>query len=250
VHLDSTTQTSDGVCEQDFTLDGIPGVLWTPAGAAGTPAVGTAARPLVLLGHGGGQHKRGPALVARARRLVTALGFAAAAIDMPGFGDRPKTAEDERFVAEIAERRAAGEPVGARIARYQVARAGQAVSDWQATLDALADLGYPGPAGYWGVSLGTLIGVPLAAAEPRISAAVFGLAPHDALAEAAARIAIPIEFLLQWDDELVRRDEGLALFDAFASTEKTLHANPGRHAEIPEFELDSSERFFARHLKA
>jgi pimeloyl-ACP methyl ester carboxylesterase len=257
MHLDSMTQTSDGVCEQDFTLDGIPGVLWTPAsaggagGAAGAGGAGGAggARPLVLLGHGGGQHKKGPGLVARARRLVSALGFAAAAIDMPGFGDRPKTAEDERFVAEIAERRAAGEPVGARIARYQVARAGQAVSDWQATLDALADLGYPGPAGYWGVSLGTLIGVPLAAAEPRISAAVFGLAPYDALAEAAARIAIPIEFLLQWDDELVSRDEGLALFDAFASTEKTLHANPGRHAEIPEFELDSSERFFARHLK-
>src|SRR5271170_3443863 len=120
MHLDSMTQTSDGVCEQDFTLDGIPGVLWTPAGAAGaagvasaagaagTPAGPGGARPLVLLGHGGGQHKKGAGLVARARRLVTALGFAAAAIDMPGFGDRPKTAEDERFVAEIAERRAAG----------------------------------------------------------------------------------------------------------------------------------------------
>ena len=48
--------------------------------------------------------------------------------------------------------------------------------------------------------------------------------------------------------ELVLRDSGLALFDAFASPEKTLHANPGRHAGVPAFELDSSERFFARHL--
>ena len=40
----------------------------------------------------------------------------------------------------------------------------------------------------------------------------------------------------------------LALFDALASAEKTLHANPGRHGEIPAFELDSSLRFFARHL--
>ena len=44
------------------------------------------------------------------------------------------------------------------------------------------------------------------------------------------------------------RADGLALFDAFASAEKTLHANPGGHQQIPEFELDSSQRFLARHL--
>jgi hypothetical protein len=27
-----------------------------------------------------------------------------------------------------------------------------------------------------------------------------------------------------------------------------MHANPGRHAEVPAFELESSERFFGRHL--
>jgi hypothetical protein len=98
------------------------------------------------------------------------------------------------------------------------------------------------------MSLGSAIGVPLAAAEPRITAAVFGLAGHETLAEAAARITIPVEFLLQWDDELVPRDSGLTLFGAFASPEKTLHANPGRHAGVPRFELDSSERFFTGHL--
>jgi hypothetical protein len=77
---------------------------------------------------------------------------------------------------------------------------------------------------------------------------VFGLADGEALAEAAARISIPVEFLLQWDDELVPRADGLALFGAFGSAEKTLHANPGRHGEVPAFEHDSSERFFARHL--
>lgn len=41
---------------------------------------------------------------------------------------------------------------------------------------------------------------------------------------------------------------GLALFDAFASTEKTLHANAGRHKEVPWYEVDSAVRFFARHL--
>ena len=57
-----------------------------------------------------------------------------------------------------------------------------------------------------------------------------------------------IEFLLQWDDELVSRAGGLALFDAFASAEKTLHANPGGHGQVPRFETDSALRFFTRHL--
>jgi hypothetical protein len=44
------------------------------------------------------------------------------------------------------------------------------------------------------------------------------------------------------------RLQSLALFDALACAEKTLHANPGKHADLPSFETDSSLRFFARHL--
>jgi pimeloyl-ACP methyl ester carboxylesterase len=236
--------TSNGVSERLFSLDDIHGVLWSPAGAAGS-------RPLVLLGHGGGQHKKASGPVARARRYVTACGFAVAAIDAPGHGDRPRTEQDERFVAGIRERVAAGEPVGPQIARYNAELSERAVPEWQATLDALQEndcVGAGGPVGYWGVSLGSAIGVPFAAAEPRITAAVFGLAGHETLAEAAALVTVPVEFLLQWDDELVPRDSGLALFGVFASREKTLHANPGRHVGVPAFELESSERFFARHL--
>jgi hypothetical protein len=64
----------------------------------------------------------------------------------------------------------------------------------------------------------------------------------------ATRVTIPVQIVLQWDDELVPRLSGLALFDAFASSEKTLHANSGRHAEVPRFEIESAERFFTRHL--
>jgi hypothetical protein len=105
-----------------------------------------------------------------------------------------------------------------------------------------------GPVGYCGISLGSAIGVRLVAAEPRITAAALGLVGHEGLAEAAARITVPVEFLLQWDDDLISRESGLALFDAFASAEKTLHANPGPHAGVPRFELESSERFFVRNL--
>ena len=238
----TSDMVADGVRERLFTLGDIPGVLWTPADRA-------APRPLVLLGHGGGQHRMFPGVVARARRFVTGGGFAVAAIDTPGFGDRPKTADDEAFIASIREVRAAGEPVWPRVARYSAEVAVRAVPEWRRVLDALlASTVTEGPVGYWGVSLGTAIGVRLAAAEPRISAAVFGLAGAEALAQAAAGVTIPVEFLLQWDDELVPRDSGLELFGSFASGEKTLHANPGRHAEVPAFELESSVRFFTRHF--
>jgi pimeloyl-ACP methyl ester carboxylesterase len=232
--------TSNGVSERLFTIDDIPGVLWSPADATGS-------RPLVLLGHGGGQHKKAPGLVARAHHYVTAGGFAVAAIDAPGHGDRPKTEQDERF----RHRMAAGEPIGPLIASDNAERAARAIPEWQATLDALQEvdcIGAGGPVGFWGVSMGSAIGMPFIAAEPRITAAVVGLAGHGTLAETAARITIPVEFLLQWDDELVPRGSGLALFDAIASREKTLHANPGRHQSIPAFELESSRRFFTRHL--
>jgi pimeloyl-ACP methyl ester carboxylesterase len=242
--LFSSQTTSNGVSERLFTIDGIPGVLWTPADAAGR-------RPLVLLGHGGGQHKKFEGLLARARRYVTGCGFAVAAIDAPGHGDRPGTDDDERLVAGIRERVAAGEPLAALMPGYNAALAARAVPEWQTTLDALQKLdcvGADGPVGYWGVSMGGALGVRFVAAEPRITAAVFGLVSHESLTEVAAGIIVPVEFLLQWDDEMVPRDSGLALFDAFGSDEKTLHANPGGHMQTPAFEMESAERFFARHL--
>jgi pimeloyl-ACP methyl ester carboxylesterase len=241
MHFVSET-TSNGVSTRHFVIDDIPGMLWSPSDATGS-------RPLVLLGHGGGQHKNAPALLAGAHRYVTACGFAVAAIDAPGHGDRPKTAQDEAFSADIRARMAAGEPVGPTITRDNAERAARAVPEWRATLDALQKLdGLDGPVGYRGVSMGSAIGVPLVAAEPRITAAVFGLVGGEILASSAARITVPVEFLLQWHDEHVPRESGLALFDAFASSEKTLHANPGRHMAVPAFEMESAERFFTRHL--
>jgi pimeloyl-ACP methyl ester carboxylesterase len=237
---------SEGVAERLFTIDDVPGVVWAPTEAAEP-------RPLVLLGHGGGGHKTAPPMTARARRYVTGNGFAVAAIDAPGWGGRPVPVEYEPFNAEIEELSAAGKPLGEVFARRGVVAAELAIPEWKAAIDALTGLdwiGAGGPVGYWGLSLGSAIGVPLVAAEPRITAAVLGLMGHETLAEAAARITVPVEFVLQWDDELVPRDSGLVLFDAIGSAEKTLHANPGGHMDVPMFEVDSSQRFFARHLTA
>ncbi|GAA0234090.1 hypothetical protein GCM10009527_033190 [Actinomadura nitritigenes] len=234
--------SSDGVTEQFFTLGEIPGVLWTPEGACGT-------RPLILLGHGGGQHKTATGIVSHARRYA-AEGFAAVAIDAPNHGDRPKDEEFGRIAAEMRAGMAAGEDPGALVAGMHGYLAGQAVADWQAILNAVQRLDQVGvgPVGYHGMSMGCGLGIPLIAAEPRIRAAVLGLLGVHGLAEDAARITVPVQFLVQWNDQMVSRNQSLALFDALASTEKTLHANPGKHEDVPSFEADSSLRFFARHL--
>ncbi|MEW1655014.1 alpha/beta fold hydrolase [Streptomyces sp. NPDC093707] len=235
--------SSDGVCEQLFTLGEIPGVLWTPVGATGT-------RPLILMGHGGGHHKKAPGILAHAHRFAAECGFAVVAVDVPGHGDRPKNEEYDRIATENQARAAAGEELAPLIAGFQALVARRTVPEWQAVLDAVQRLAHvgAGPVGYWGISLGCGLGVPFVAAEPRVRAAVLGLGGALASAEDAARITVPVEFLIQWDDERVPRAASLALFDAFASAEKTLHANPGRHGEVPAFELDSAQRFFARHL--
>ena len=239
--------SSDGVLERDFRLGDIPGVLWSPAD-------GAEHAPLVLMGHGGGLRCKTPAQAARARDLVTAHGYTVAAIDAPGHGERPRTADDERARAEMRAAVAAGdaatfESVSVRLAR---SLADRAVPEWRATLDALQrlpEIGADAPVGYGGgISLGTAIGIPLTAAEPRIRAAIFGggfFVSEPQLA-AARRITVPVQFLLPWDDEYVDRRSCLELFDAFASTEKTLHANPGDHRSIRWVGVDA--QFLPRHL--
>ncbi|MDR8411270.1 alpha/beta hydrolase [Nonomuraea sp. 3-1Str] len=234
-----TSQTStDGVTERSFTLGETPGVLWTPDDAE--------PRALILIGHGGGQHKQAPGVVVRAIRLAAEHRFAAAAIDAPAHGGRPRTAEHDRIITEMRARMAgAGDPLPL-LAELHALLAAQTVPEWRSVLDALGDLG---PVGYWGMSLGCALGIPLVAAEPRIRAAVLGLSgTSSASAEAAAGVTVPVRFMVQWDDELVPREDALALFDALASGEKTLHANPGKHGDLPAFEADSALRFFARHL--
>ena len=239
--------SSDGVRERDFTVGEITGVLWSPA-------AGSEHAPLVLMGHGGGLHKKTPGLLSRAHHCVTTCGYTVAAIDAPGHGDRPRTAEDEQARADFRQAHAAGDRdlVRAASVRYGISLAERAVPEWRATLDALQNLpeiGTEAVIGYGGgITLGTAIGIPLTAVEPRITAAIFGggFVVHESLIEAARRVTVPVQFLLPWDDEHVDRQSALALFDAFASKEKTLHANPGDHRDVRWSGVDDS--FLVRHL--
>ncbi|MDI5968176.1 alpha/beta hydrolase [Streptomyces sp. SL13] len=236
----SEQRLDDGVLEREFTLGEIPGILWTP---------GSAPAPLILMAHNGGLHKREPRLVARARHSAAEYGYAVAAIDHPGHGDRPRSAADEQARAEMRRAMAAGEPVDEIFESFVGPLVDNAVPEWRTTLDALLALPeIAGPVGYSGM---TAIGIRLAVVEPRVAAAGFfagGYVPR-AQREEARRITIPLQFLLQWDDEGNPRQRALDLFDAFGTKEKTLHANAGGHADTPWFEVDNGNRFFDRHLK-
>ena len=231
--------TSHGVVERRFDLTGgdgaVPGLLWTPEGADGK-------RPLVLIGHGGTSHKRSPYVLSLARRLVRHADYAVAAIDAPHHGDRA----NPEGTAALGNARAFRELVGDATDRM--------IGDWQATtkeLQQLDEVG-DGPLGYWGLSMGTMLGLPFVAATPAVRCAVFGLmgifTDRDPWTLAAPTVTCPVLFLLQTDDELVPPEGGFALFRSLGSPDRRLHAHPGLHSAVPVEEMEASEAFFARHL--
>ena len=242
LHFTSEQRFDDDVLEREFTLGEIPGVLWTP-GSASAPA------PLILLGHPGGLSKMYPRVVARARHCA-AQGFAAATIELPGSGDRPRSAAAEEARTDLRRALAAGEPVDEIVDRLILPLVEKAVPEWRTTLDAILSLPeIGGPVGFAGGVIA--IALRLAVVEPRIAAAILfaGSFVPRSMFDEARQITIPLHVLLQWDDEGNDRQSALDLFDAFGSKEKTLHANMGGHTGVPQFEGDAGDRFFARHLK-
>ena len=235
-------RSGDGIRERRFELlrgsRTVPGVLWTPVGAG--PAT-----PLVLLGHGASGHKGADYVIDLAERLV-GQGLAAAAIDGPVHGDRRLDGGENAQLAFLEFCQAwSSDP----------SMTDEMVGDWSGVLDGLVCLDElrGGRVGWWGVSMGTIIGLPFVAAEPRIDAAVLGLMgltgpTRDRIAEDAPRIECPVLFLIQWDDELYAREWALGLFEAIGSPDKRLHAHPGRHGDLPLEAFRSSASFLVGRL--
>ena len=237
------SSVGNGVAERTFELSVagrlVPGILWTPEDAGPTGG-----RPLVLMGHGATLHKRVDHIVSLAHLLV-GQGFAAAAVDAPGHGDRridPMADEIQLFSNFLAEWSREGST-------------DEVVAELRATLDELRQLDAigDGPIGYWGLSMGTIYGIPLAAAEPQVQVAVFGLMgllgpTLERLRADAASLACPVLFIQQWHDQLIPRQDAFALFDRIGSLDKRLHAHPGQHSAVPAEELLASVEFLARHL--
>ncbi|MFF4324018.1 alpha/beta hydrolase [Streptomyces sp. NPDC001568] len=245
MHFTSEQRLDGGVLEREFTLGEIPGILWTPEPAP-------ASAPLILIGHPPlGLRKMYPRLAGGARYYAAQYGFAAATIELPGSGERPRWAAAEQARADLRRAMEAGRPVGDEIVDALILPlVERAVPEWRAALDSLLSMpGIDGPVGYEGGVIS--VGVRLAVVEPRIVAAGFfaGSLVPATMFEEARRVTIPLHVLLQWDDEGNDRQAALNLFDAFGSREKTLHANLGGHTGVPQFELEAGARFFARHLK-
>ncbi|HJN48905.1 MAG: alpha/beta fold hydrolase [Pseudomonadales bacterium] len=227
----------DGVEERGFELQvnkqTIPGVYWTPSDKK--------ADRLVLLGHGGSTHKK----VDYIENLAFAFsnrGIAAMAIDGPGHGERAKggATDDPDSFAKVW--RAGGGNDGM-------------LADWKAALDFIEAEEGARPTGWWGLSMGTMMGLPVTATDSRIRIALLGLmgtwGPNkDDLTRLASEVTCPVRFLVQWDDEIVPRDACLELYDALGTRKKTLHGNPGKHQQVPEFEVDGSVDYLDRYLRS
>jgi dienelactone hydrolase len=234
----------EGVRERRFDVvhcgRRVPGLLWTPTDGDGP-------RPLVLLGHGGSGSKRQDYVVAIARRLAHTHGIAAAAIDGPVHGERRvgPPATPHLVLAEFAQ----------LWANDGDAMTDAMVADWRATLDvlqSLPDVG-SGPVGWWGVSLGTITGLPVVAAESRICAAVLGLMgltgpTKGRIARDSPAVRCPVLFLVQWDDAMFPRDVAVELWEALGSQDKRLVAHPGGHGDLPADAFEVSTRFLAHQL--
>ncbi|WP_438354017.1 alpha/beta hydrolase [Microbacterium sp. CJ88] len=237
-------RTADGVIERDFALHGVPGILWLPELPAATA-------PLLLLGHPGGLEGMRARLRGRAQAAAVS-GFASAAIELPGSGERTPIPGVQEARGEVRAALQAGEPVSAdTIDRLILPLVEASVPEWRTLIDALQALPeIGGPVGYAGGVIS--IGVRLARIEPRVVAAGLfagSFVPRAILAE-AREVTIPLHVLLQWDDVGNDRQAALDLFDAFGSTEKSLLANMGGHTGVPASAGEHAGRFFERHLGA
>jgi hypothetical protein len=243
LHPETTLDAT--LVQRELTLyDDIPGLLWTPITS---PDGGL---PLLLMGHPGGLPAMRERLTERARHAA-ALGFATAALEMPGAGTRPVLPEVADARTELRAALAAGaRPSDDVVDRLVLPLVEQAVPEHQALLDEL--LALPGFSGAVGVSGGiTAIGVRLASVEPRLRAASLfaGSWIPRSTYDDARRTAIPVHVLLQWDDHGNDRQAALDLYDAFGSVEKTMQVNLGGHTGIPPYAADDAGRFLVRHVR-
>ena len=237
---------ADGVREREFEIQGardtITGVMWSPEG--GVPANS----PLVLIGHGGGGNKKAPSIVPTGRGFVLEHGIPAVAIDAPGHGERGGVAgRSPEYYALWADSEVMTDNANA---------------DWSLVLTSLLETGWfdPERVGWSGMSMGSLIGVPYVASEPRIKVAALGLCgtagstPSRSsigglLVNRAPLVRCPVVFIMQWNDERFTRDGSLALFDLFGTRDKRLLSYLGAHAEMPEEGRKAGRAFVAERLK-
>lgn len=204
-------------------------------------------RPLLLMGHGGSQHKQSPEMLRRAARFVQMFGWAVAAIDGPVHGER------REVLVTGPERQAEFLNMWRNDTQID-----PMVEDWVATLNALLQLHdvVDSRRVIWhGVSMGTAYGLPLLARESaRIRCAVLGMWGGDyvnsqRLQKDALAVRCPVLFQQKWDDAIFTRNGQIDLFDRLGDARKWLKVYPGPHTVTDEL-LDDAASFFSQQLAA
>ena len=216
----------------------ITGALWLPESPSEN-------RTLVCFGHGASGDRYQAPICHLANRFVKEQGLPVLAIDGPvhglrRIGDGGRTA----FFPEYQRQNSVVDMT----------------DDWTCAIEEAQSLDNIGQTklAYFGLSMGSIFGIPFIASRAEkkdITVATLGLVgvgpsfPHgDTLLAAAAKITCPTLFLMQLEDELFDRKGYLKVFDALASNDKRIHANPGLHPEIPAEEVDFSFNFLTSHI--
>ena len=201
-----------------FRVGEAPGRLWLPEGEEGP-------LPLVLIQHPGMSGKDDAIVSGPARAWALAHGWACCGLDAPGHG----------------ERRTADPLAALRDPERAATLAAQFAGEVHDALTALAER-YPietARLGYYGYSLGAMLGVRAVAGDGRFRAAVFAAAGTGPLtgpatgegSHLAGLADVAVRIIAKARDEIVPAEATLALY-AGVPGEKDLVTLPGGHFTI------------------
>ncbi|MAI10297.1 MAG: hypothetical protein CBD27_04690 [Rhodospirillaceae bacterium TMED167] len=235
---------------RDFVLQhqgrAVPGALWLPAEAP--------PEALILVGHGGSRHKRDESTLDFIAAVVESNNMAAAAIDGPIHGARGRDLSS-RQGPDPSPDPSARQTAFLDLWKTPGNGIENMVSDWQASLMALLALPelHDVPIGYFGLSMGTAYGLPFAAADARIDAAVLGMwganYPNSAvLVERASAVKCPVLFLHKSEDGFFTLEGGLEIYRALPNDDKCFVMHEGPHTPATPEQTKLAIRFLAERL--
>jgi len=232
--FEATEREYGGLREIRFRLGETPGLLWLPDGEAGP-------LPLVLIQHPGMSSKDDALVAGPARAWATTHRWACLGLDAPGHGER---AVPDPFAAMRDPEQAA-------------AMAAQFAGEVAVVVDALAER-YPvdvGRLGYYGYSLGAMLGVPAVAGDGRFRAAVFAAAGTGALSgpaegegsHLAGLAGVAVRVIAKERDEVVSPDATMELYAGLPG-ERDLVTLPGGHFAVGDDVVGAAEEWLAAKL--